>query len=250
LALVAGRGREATAQDQRLALVGRAELARATESFGRYLGSGYGFSVGVVGRRGIATLALDAQYLRFPPASRARPLGSATVTITTGLRAIVLSAGPGLWLSRGRMSVGAGLAGGIARTTATSDVGGLGDPDRLSRGVVNNDLTWMASGTFGTAVRLARGSRPVTLEFGLGWATTGDLRLVREENLPIGVISGVYLPPTPTAGSWLTARLGLSVGLGGASDVAAARAYRANDPSGEPSHDRSDEPAGPTPTGD
>lgn len=196
-----------------LAAQGPVELAAGPAVTGpagtlaRYLGVGYGADLSLrLGPRRVG-LRVAGEYAWFPQATRARPFAGGTVMLTTGLRVLQFTGGPEWRVGVGRLQAGVGAGVGVARYASTSAVSGIGDPDRFTRAVTYDDLAWAATAGAGLALRLGAARAPLAVRLEGRYARSGDLRIVREENLPTGVLSGVYLPPTPTPGARLTGSL-------------------------------------------
>jgi len=190
--------------------------AHATATLGDYIGGGYGVTaaVRIAGRH--FGVRLDADFLRFPSTTRSRPfLGTGPmVEITTGMRVFTLAIGPEAHVSAGRFSAGVFGSAGLAQFANTSSLTGLGDDPRFARSETFGDLTAAVHG--GAVFDLEVGSH-VTMELVARYTVTGETGFTREVNLRYGVLSGLYMVPTPTRASFFTLRLGMFFGqaLGG-----------------------------------
>jgi hypothetical protein len=205
------------AQEPRVHVGAGAVYARPAGSLGSYIGDAYGaggwVELGGRGRR--LSVRLDADYLHFAPTIRAFPhRGTTPAVIATGSRIFLFTAGPQVQARLRRVRLAAAAGAGFARLTTTGSVS-LGSLAGLNRSTTFDDLTYAFSGTGGVAVCLGGPGAPLWLALAARYTRIGPSRWVREGNLPVGTISGVYLNPTwSTSAQWIY-RLGLSLGVGG-----------------------------------
>jgi len=190
-------------------------FAWPTGSLSRYLGTGYGVGalLQFAPNRSLH-LRADAAFLRFAPTTASRPFRRGQpVDITTGSQVLMAVAGPEAGFALGRVRISARVAAGFATSTNTGAVTGIAAADRFSGATTFQDLTlaYQAGGAVG--VRLGDGIAPVWLDLGTEFTGTGPSRWVREGNLPVGTISGVYLKPTMSPTTMIGARLALTVGI-------------------------------------
>ena len=187
-------------------------------TLGSYVGPGVG--VGAAARvplgRSAFAISVGVDYLDAGPTTDTRQWGGPTspysVTIATGTRVFALGAGPEADVERGPLRVGIGAGAGVAHVTNTSAVSGLYDLDPFARATAHSSVTWMLSAGADARVRVAGSRTPVRLELSLRWLGMGPTGIVREDHLPVGQISGVYLYPTPTETRFLVARAGVAIG--------------------------------------
>ncbi len=183
-----------------------AEYARPSGSLGWYVGDGYGAGAHAVlrghGRR--VGLRLGADYVRFPATTRARPyLVSSPALIATGSGIFTATAGPLVHVTAGRVRASVAAGAGFARVTTTGSVS-VGSLPRLNRSTSFDDLTYAVAGDGAVAMCLHRAPAPLWLELSARYVRLGPSRWVREGNLPVGTISGVYLNPTwSTSAQWI-----------------------------------------------
>lgn len=179
-------------------------------------GSGVGASARIPWRHRGLVLRIDFDYLDAGPTTRTRPWGGATspytVTIVTGTRAFALSAGPEIGGSRGPFRLGLAAGAGAAPVSNASAVSGLYDLDPFARAATHTGVTWLLSAGAVAGVRLGGGRTPVGLELSVRWLGMGRTGIVREDHLPVGLISGVYLYPTPTQTRFLITRAAVTIG--------------------------------------
>jgi len=190
--------------------------AQPTGSLGRYLSGAHG--AGGFVEFGPATralvLRLDGSFLRFAPTTSARPYrGAQPVFITTGSQILTAVAGPELRVGMGRLRLSVTAGGGIASYTNTGAVTGIAAPDRFSGATTFGDLTLAYTGGAGVGLRLGGGASPVWLDLSTRYMGTGPTRWVREGNIPVGYISGVYLKPTNSPTTLVAYQLSVSVGV-------------------------------------
>ena len=190
-------------------------VAWPTGSLSAYLATGYGVGAFVEFAPTRALhLRLDADFVRFPPTTAGRPFrGLQPVEITTGSQLFAALAGPELRLPLGAVRLSAAVGAGFATSTNSGAVTGIATPDRFSGATTFGDLTWAYAAAGGAGVQLRAGTTPVWLDFAGRFVGTGLTRWVREGNIPVGYISGVYLKPTRSPTTLLSARLSVSVGL-------------------------------------
>ena len=211
--LLAGR---AAAQEPGVHVGAGPAYAVPTGSLRSYLAGAYGAGAFVAfGREDRALrLRIDADFLRFAPTTASRPYRALQpVSITTGSQLFTALAGPELRLPAGRLRLTAAASAGFATSTNTGAVTGIAAPDRFSGATTFGDfaLAWAAGG--GVGVRLGDGSTPVWLDLSTRYTSTGPTRWVREGNIPVGYISGVYLKATRSPTTMVSFRLAVSVGV-------------------------------------
>jgi hypothetical protein len=190
--------------------------AQPTGSLGRYLGNAYGIGGFVeLGRpAGVLSLRIDGSFLRFAANTSARPyLLMQPVFITTGSQIFTAVAGPELRIGIGRLRLSATAGAGIASSTNTGAVTGIATPDRFSGATSFGDLTLAYAGGAGLGLQLGGGASPVWLDLSTRYVGTGPTRWVREGNIPVGYISGVYLKPTWSQATLIAYQLSVSVGV-------------------------------------
>ena len=206
----------ATAQQPRVHVGAGAVYARPTGSLRQYLAGAYGAGGFVAfGREDRALrLRIDADFLHFAATTASRPYTALQpVFITTGSQLFTALAGPEVRLPAGRLRLTAGVGAGFATSTNTGAVTGIAAPARFSGATSFGDLTLAYSAGGGLGARLGDGAAPVWLDLSARYVGTGPTRWVREGNIPVGYISGVYLKPTRSPTTLMSFRLAVSVGV-------------------------------------
>jgi len=192
-------------------------FASATGTLGTYLNGGYGFGARIrslaPGRR--IGLRVDGEFLAFGERTVVRPYNGngPPIGITTGSRIFMATAGPELRRGWRRLGAAVGVGAGAAYFSNTGAVDGLGDPDRFRRANSYGHITWALRGGAGAGVRLGRSPQSARLELGAQFVRSGPAPYLREYNLPFGVISGIYLYPTPVHPTFVVYSIGVSAGL-------------------------------------
>jgi hypothetical protein len=156
-----------------------------------------------------------ATFLRFPATTRERPLGgtsSIPLYISTGSSLWMVTAGPSLRVERGRLALALTAAAGVAQYANTSALRTVGDSARYERSASFGGLAGVVRGEGAGALRVGKRAAPVWLEAAGGWTGATRTDFVRETNITVGVISGAYLAPTPTALTWIGGRVGVVIG--------------------------------------
>lgn len=204
------------AQDGQLRVGAGPVLGRPVGSLDPYLASGYGAAgfveFGPASR--VLALRVDAGFLRFAPTTSARPYrGLQPVFITTGSQLFTVVAGPVLRVGLGRLRLSATAGGGFASSTNTGAVTGIATPERFSGATTFGDLTLAYAAGGGLGVRVGRGAAPVWLDLSTRYVGTGPTRWVREGNIPVGYVSGVYLKPTNSPTTMVVYQLSVAVGV-------------------------------------
>jgi hypothetical protein len=184
---------------------------RALGTMATYLAGAGGLDAHLVATRGGTwALRVDAGLLTFAQRVVERPLGgpaSPVILIGTGSRIALVTVGPARSLGHGRVAVMAHAAAGIAQYNNTGALDLGGDPQRFRRSDVYGTFTWAATG--GASVRYSV-SDASALELSGRLVHTGEAPYLREGNLPVGVISGVYLYPKPYAPTLVMFGLGVT----------------------------------------
>jgi len=216
LALAAPLARAVSAQEPRVMVGAGPVYGRATGSLSPYVGGAWGAGgfVAFGPAQRMARLRIDADYVRFVPATAARPYRAALpVFITSGSQVFAATAGPEVRLPLGRVRVSAGAGAGFAASTNTGAVSGIGTDARFSGATAFSDLTLAYAGGGGVGLDLGGGRTSVWLDLSARYLGTGPTRWVREGNIPVGYISGVYLKPTRSPTTLVVYRLAVSVGV-------------------------------------
>ncbi len=203
-------------QEARVHLGAGPLYARPSGSFAWYVGDGYGagghVTLGGGGRR--LAFRLDADYVRFAATTRARPyLAGRPAMIATGSTIFSATAGPRVHVTARRLRADVGAGAGFARLTTTGTVS-LGSLPSLNGSTSFENLTYALAGDGGLGVCLRRGPAPLWLELSARYLRLGPSRWLREGNLPVGTVSGLYLKPTwSTSAQWVY-RASLELGVG------------------------------------
>jgi hypothetical protein len=216
LGLAAPLVRAASAQAPRVLVGAGPAVGRATRSLGQYMGGGWGAGgfVAFGSAAGPVRLRVDADYVRFAPTTAARPYRAALpVFITSGSQLFAATAGPEVRVPLGRVRVSAGAGAGFVASTNTGAVSGIGTDARFSGATAFSDLTLAYAGGGGLGLDLGGERTPVWLDLSARYLGTGPTRWVREGNIPVGYISGVYLKPTRSPTTVVVYRLAVSVGV-------------------------------------
>jgi len=205
-----------TAQGPRVHVGAGPIYVQPTGSLGRYVSGAHG--LGGFAEFGPSTGALnlrvDGDFLRFAPNTSARPFrGSQPVFITTGSQIFTVTAGPEVRVGLGRLRMSAIAGGGFVSSTNTGAVTGIATPDRFSGATTFGDLTLAYAGGAGLGLRVGGGATPVWLDVSTRYVGTAPTRWVREGNLPVGYISGVYLQPTKSPTTLVAYQVSVSVGV-------------------------------------
>jgi hypothetical protein len=205
-----------TAQDVHARVGAGPVVARPLGALDQYLSSAYGagafVELGPADR--VLVLKIDASFIRFAPTTSPRPFrGLQPVFITTGSQIFAVIAGPELRVGLGRVRLTATAGGGIASSTNTGAVAGIGTADRFSGATTFGDLTLAYAGGAGLGLEVGGGAAPVWLDLSTRYVGTGPTRWVREGNLPVGYVSGVYLKPTQSPTRLVAFQLSVSVGV-------------------------------------
>lgn len=180
-------------------------------TMGEYLDNAAGFGFAFQ-PPGALPLRVEAGLLRFATRTAARTYngqGTTPIDITSSARILLVVGGPQLSAGIAGLRIAAGLLGGAAHVSATGSTVLAGDPQQVQRANTYTTITW-AGGVRG-AVALPLG--PSELAIDVAWLRLGETEFLREYNLPIGVISGIYLNPTPYPPAFVTAGLSLRVAL-------------------------------------
>jgi len=135
------------------------------------------------------------------------------VEITTESSVLTLTAGPAADIGWRRVRVELAAGAGLARFSNASRAVIQGDAAQFDRSTSFDDLTWLLAGSLHVDVQPWAGRIGLTL--GVRGARTGKTRIVREDNLTSGTISGLYVPPIPTAAVWIDGALGVRIWLAG-----------------------------------
>jgi hypothetical protein len=145
-------------------------------------------------------LAADAEYLRFGDHTVYKPYNGTgpAVAITSAADILVLGAGPGLALRGGRLDAGLTVGVGVAYTHASGRTA-IGTSPQNDRGNTYTTLTWQVQGGAALGCRLGSSPTAARLELSGRVVHAGETDFLREYNLPVGVISGLYINPTPYA---------------------------------------------------
>lgn len=182
-------------------------------TMGDYLGDARGFSMAL--RRpsaGLVGWRLEAGWMSFGTRTVQRTYngnGTVPVNITSSARVMTVLGGPEATarLLGTRLRLGAHLGGAHVLTTGSALVPGT--PTSAQRASTWPTVTWAA----GLRAEASLPLGPLELGADLSFLQLGRTKFLREYNLPIGYISGIYLFPTPYAPAFTTAGLSLRVPL-------------------------------------
>jgi hypothetical protein len=142
----------------------------------------------------------DAEYLHFGDHTASKPYNGTgpAVAITSAADILLIGAGPGLVLRKGRFHAGVQAGAGVAYTHAAGRTASGTSPQN-DRANTYTTLTWQVQGGAALGVRLGGSPGAARLELSGRVVHAGETDFLREYNLPVGVISGLYINPTPYA---------------------------------------------------
>jgi hypothetical protein len=216
-AISADGAAQAPSRPWRMSAEGGPLYAQARGTLATYLSGGYGFGARIHAAPAGSSLGLrvDGEFLTFGEQTRMLPYNGSgpDIAITTGSRIFLATAGPELRREWHRLGFAVGAGAGMAYFSNTGAVDGWGDPDRFQRANSYGHVTWALRGGAGANLRLGRSPRSARLEFGAQVVQAGASPYLREYNLPVGVISGIYLYPTPFRPSFVVCSVGVSAGV-------------------------------------
>jgi len=181
-----------------------------------YFGGGHGIAGALRAARGRSALriAADAEYLHFPEYSVFRPYNGTgpAVQITSAADIMLLGVGPALALRKGRFDAGvnAGAGGAYTHASARTHIGTSPQNDRAN---TYTTFTWQVQGGAALGYRLGAAATAARLELSGRVVHAGETDFLREYNLPVGVISGLYAKPTPYEPTFAVFALTLTAGL-------------------------------------
>ena len=178
-------------------------------TMGRYLGRGMGAGITFYGPDRALRLRGDVTYLHFGTRTVNRPLEGTgpLIGITSSANVVIMSAGPQVGKALGGWRLAAGGDAGVAHVQSTGSTILAGDPAQVLRSNTYGTTTWTFALRALVSRRLGSGA---TFDLEGSWRKVGRSDFLREYHLPIGVISGIYLYPTPYSPSFL----GLSASVG------------------------------------
>ncbi len=173
-----------------------------------YFGGGAGFGMALRRGEGRVALRTEASWTHFRARTVSRPLNGAgpSIGITSTANIFLLLAGPEAAIRVGRFHLALGAEAGGTHLLSTGSTILPGDPAQVDRSNTYATLTWSAAAHASVRTRLAA---RMDLAIDVEAVQVGRSDFLREYNLPIGVISGIYLHPTPYAPALATARLSL-----------------------------------------
>ena len=210
LALAAGSAQAQSARGWTAAPGARAGFALGTMA--EYLGTGYGMGIAFRGPPRPLRFHGDVALTRFGARTVHRRLNGTGpfIGITSNASVITMVAGPEAGLDLGGWRLGFGWDAGVTHVQSTGSTILAGDPSQVLRSNTYGSTTWAV------AVRASGShalSRQVALNAEASVTYLGQVDFLREYNLPIGVISGIYLYPTPYRPRFASAAISLVVGL-------------------------------------
>lgn len=178
---------------------GGPEIVYATplKTMADYFGHGAGFGLALAPSSGPLSLRIDASWTRFGERTVTRQLNGSgpPIGITSSASIIQLLAGPEGALRLGGWRITAATQAGVGYVLSTGSTILPGDPAQVQRSNTYTTVTWALAAGAGVGRRVGSG----TLSLGAAAVQLGEADFLREYNLPIGVISGIYLNPTPYA---------------------------------------------------
>jgi len=187
------------------------QLAMPTGTMADYFGNGTGFGLTLSRPTGPVMLRIDAVWTRFGERTVTRQLNGAgpPIGITSSGNFLTALAGPEGELRLGGWRGGLAAQGGLGYVQSTGSTILPGDPAQVQRSNTYSTFTWAVSAGASLAHRV--GSGRLSLAYSV--VQIGKSDFLREYNLPIGVISGIYLNPTPYPPLYTTASLALTFPL-------------------------------------
>ena len=192
---------------------GGPEIVYATplETMADYFGHGAGFGLALAPSSGPLSLRIDASWTRFGERTVTRQLNGSgpPIDITSSANIIQALIGPEGALQLGGWRLTAATQAGAGYVLSTGSTILPGDPLLLNRSNTYTTLTWALSARAGVARRAGSGM----ISLGAAAVQLGEADFLREYNLPIGVISGIYLNPTPYAPLFWTVSLAVTFPL-------------------------------------
>jgi hypothetical protein len=181
-----------------------------------YFGAGHGIAGSLRASRASSALRLaaDAEYLHFPEYTVYRPYNGTgpAVAITSAADILLLGFGPALTLRKGHFDLGANIGAGGAYTHSSARTH-IGTSPQNDRGNTYTTFTWQVQGGAALGYRLAATPAAPRLELSGRVVHAGETDFLREYNLPVGVISGLYAKPTPYEPTFAVFAVTLTAGL-------------------------------------
>jgi hypothetical protein len=190
--------------------------ASALGTMATYFEHSLGFGITV--RRdggGLVNLRGDAEFLDFSEVTLSRLYNGAgpSLLITSGAAIVLLTGGAELRRALGRVETALSAGVGAAYIHFTGAVDSLGTSAQNRRSGTFTTLTWQAQAGAAVALRLSRSPAAPRIELSARLVQAGTTDLLREYNLPVGVISGLYANPTPFAPTFAIMALGMTARL-------------------------------------
>ena len=157
----------------------------------------------------------DVDLVNFADATVERPYNGngPTIAITSGAEVLLVGAGAELGHTLGRLegALRAGAGGAYFHTSAATD--SLGTNPNNQRANTYTTLTWQVQGGATLGFRLGAAALAPRLEVSARVVHAGVTKFLREYNLPVGVISGLYAKPTPYAPTFALLTIGITARL-------------------------------------
>jgi len=181
-----------------------------------YFGYGTGLAASLRAFRTGSPLRLvgDIEYLHFGDHTVYRPYNGTgpAVAITSAADIMLLGVGPALALRAGGFDGVLQVGAGGAYTHSAAQTA-IGTSPQNQRGNTYTTFTWQLQGGVAVGLRLAATERAPRLELSGRVVHAGTTAFLREYNLPVGVISGLYANPTPYAPTFALAALTVTAPL-------------------------------------
>jgi len=157
----------------------------------------------------------DVDLVNFADATVERPYNGTgpTIAITSGAEVLLFGAGAELGHALGRFegALRAEAGGAYFHTSAATD--SLGTNPNNQRANTYTTLTWQVQGGATIGFRLGAADVAPRLEVSARVVHAGETKFLREYNLPVGVISGLYAKPTPYAPTFALLTFGITARL-------------------------------------
>ena len=187
------------------------EAAAPQDVMKDYFGSGAGFGLVLHHGAGPVALRFDGTWTHFGEHYAQRHLGGTGpgIGIVSSASFATVLAGPSAGVSMAGFQAGVAVQGGGGYVTSTGSTVLPGDPSQVMRSNTYGTFTWAAAARASLSHRVGPGRASV----GYSLVMLGQTDFLREYNLPIGVISGIYLYPTPYQPMFTTLSVAMTFGL-------------------------------------
>ena len=189
------------------------QAAAPLGTMGDYFGRGAGFGMTLRSGPGPVRWRIQTSYTRFNPHTVIRGYNgndNMPIFLTSGATLMTVVAGPEVAARVGRTRLAAGAGAGLVHVLASGSTRFTGDPPLVNRSNTFSSVTW-AGQLYASVGRRVSPAADILVEGSV--AQLGRTKFLREFNLPIGQISGMYLNPTPYAPRLASVSLSLRFAL-------------------------------------